>query len=108
MERHPCYGKPDTIICHENQRILIHDLQYEKNCSSCAIDCTNGRFCEKFRQPGSWVNYYYYNAVSGNNAIQYTAQRTLCQNSEHARIYANQVHLQFECINGEYFYGICF
>lgn len=104
LEKYSCYtGRQDIILCSGTGRISIYDLQYARNCSLCQCDDSKS-ICKQFILPGSWENYYYYNAVSGTQSSQFTTQRTPCPNSGTGRIYTNQVHLRYECVPGEFIF----
>lgn len=108
-ERNPCFsGIPDPVICNKSQRILINDIQYERNCWSCGCKqcCSDGISCEKFRVSDSWENYYIYNAVSGSIENTYITKQKLCPNTGNERKYTNQVHLKFECASGKFLYRL--
>lgn len=104
-EKHSCYsGIPNTALCNDpdaTERIAIYDLQYARNCSKCHCSGSSST-CGQFTLPGSWENYYYYNAISGTQGSQFTTQRTPCPNSGTGGIYTNLVYLRFECVPGEF------
>lgn len=99
-EKDFCYGKTRPVICNINEKISIRDISYERNCSSCLCTFYTDSSCEEFRLPGSWKNNYYYEGLSGFNQKQIKGERVACPNN--AQIFANQVHLKYECINGEF------
>ncbi|VDI07607.1 Hypothetical predicted protein [Mytilus galloprovincialis] len=101
QEKHSCYsGIPNTALCNDpddTERIAIYDLQYARNCSKCHCYGSSST-CGQFTLPGSWENYYYYNAISGTQGSQFTTRRTPCPNSGPGGIYTNLVYLRFECV----------